>query len=81
MRIAHTPTRYSYLTKVEPTSRALRLLGPAAWITGRRRSQGAQREKMQMVEKDAGKLGEGQGKSSFWDFHSHFWGIQKWMKG
>eukprot|EP00435_Cladocopium_sp_Y103_P020029 s481_g4.t2 len=48
--------KYSYLTKVEPTARALHLLGPAAWITGRRRSQGAQREKMQIVEKDAGKL-------------------------
>jgi hypothetical protein len=42
---------------VEPTARALRFLGPAVWITGRRRSQGAQREKMQMLEKDAGKLG------------------------
>lgn len=49
--------RYSYLTKVEPTERALQMLKPHAWITGRRRSQGYLREKLQLVEKDAGNLG------------------------
>lgn len=49
--------RYSYLTKVEPTERALQMLKPHAWITGRRRSQGHLREKLQLVEKDAGNLG------------------------
>lgn len=48
--------KYSELTKVEPTARALRLLQPAAWITGRRRSQGAQRQQMPTLEKDAGRL-------------------------
>eukprot|EP00434_Breviolum_minutum_P027803 symbB.v1.2.024590.t1/scaffold2338.1/size81926/3 len=48
--------RYSYLTKVEPTERALQMLKPHAWITGRRRSQGHLREKLQLVEKDAGRV-------------------------
>ena len=33
------------------------MLKPHAWITGRRRSQGHLREKLQLVEKDAGNLG------------------------
>jgi len=47
---------YSYLTKVEPTVRALRELDPRAWITGRRRSQGDERGSLAMVESDDGRL-------------------------
>ena len=32
--------RYGYLTKVEPTQRALQELQLQAWVTGRRRDQG-----------------------------------------
>lgn len=49
--------RYSYLTKVEPTLRALQQLAPGGWITGRRRSQGELRSHLPVVENDAGKLG------------------------
>jgi len=47
---------YSYLTKVEPTVRALRELEPHAWITGRRRSQGDERGNLEIVESDDGRV-------------------------
>jgi len=48
--------RYSYLSKVEPTERALDDLKAQAWITGRRRSQGGERKSLQVVEWDNGRL-------------------------
>ncbi|CAK9093741.1 unnamed protein product [Durusdinium trenchii] len=48
--------KYSYLTKVEPTLRALQQLAPGGWITGRRRSQGELRSHLPVVENDAGRL-------------------------
>jgi len=47
---------YAYLTKVEPTVRALRERDPRAWITGRRRSQGNERGSLAVVELDDGRL-------------------------
>jgi len=44
--------RYSYLTKVEPTVRALEQQHARAWITGRRRSQGGERANLQILEID-----------------------------
>jgi len=52
----HDFQQYSYLTKVEPTLRALKELDPAAWITGRRRSQGGERQSLPIVEVDSGRL-------------------------
>lgn len=43
---------YDYLVKVEPAARAYRELGVRAVITGRRRSQGAEREGLQVLEVD-----------------------------
>jgi phosphoadenosine phosphosulfate reductase len=43
---------YDYLVKVEPAARAYRELGVKAVITGRRRSQGAERESLQVLEVD-----------------------------
>jgi 3'-phosphoadenosine 5'-phosphosulfate sulfotransferase (PAPS reductase)/FAD synthetase len=34
-------SRYAHITKIEPTTRALDELQLEAWLTGRRRSQGA----------------------------------------
>ena len=44
--------KYDYLTKVEPTLRALDEFQPAVWITGRRRSQGGERVNLPIVEWD-----------------------------
>ncbi|CAJ1388690.1 unnamed protein product [Effrenium voratum] len=57
--------QYSFHTKVEPTSRALRELSPGLWVTGRRRSQGGAREKLPLLEKDAGRLK--MNPLAFWD--------------
>jgi phosphoadenosine phosphosulfate reductase len=43
---------YDYLVKVEPGARAYKELGVRAVITGRRRSQGAERENLQAIEVD-----------------------------
>jgi phosphoadenosine phosphosulfate reductase len=43
---------YDYLVKVEPGARAYKELGVKAVITGRRRSQGAEREGLKAVEVD-----------------------------
>jgi phosphoadenosine phosphosulfate reductase len=43
---------YDYLVKVEPAARAYVELGVKAVITGRRRSQGAERESLQVLEVD-----------------------------
>ena len=45
-------TSYDYLVKVEPGARAYKELGVRAVITGRRRSQGAERENLQVLEVD-----------------------------
>jgi len=45
---------YGYLTKIEPTKRALDELGVIAWLTGRRRSQGGERSELNLFEIDAG---------------------------
>lgn len=47
------PDFYQYLTKVEPTARALELLKVDVWITGRRRTQGDARSDLEVVEIDA----------------------------
>eukprot|EP00960_Hanusia_phi_P033935 750722-Hanusia_phi.AAC.5 len=43
---------FEFLTKVEPTRRALEDLGVKAWITGRRKSQGGARRDIPLVEID-----------------------------
>ena len=43
---------YDYLVKVEPAARAYKELGVRAVITGRRRSQGAERAGLKAVEVD-----------------------------
>jgi len=43
---------FEFLTKVEPTRRALEDLGVKAWITGRRKSQGGVRKDIPLVEVD-----------------------------
>jgi phosphoadenosine phosphosulfate reductase len=43
---------YDYLVKVEPAARAYKELGVKAVITGRRRSQGAERGDLQVLEVD-----------------------------
>jgi phosphoadenosine phosphosulfate reductase len=43
---------YDYLVKVEPAARAYKELGVRAVITGRRRSQGAERENLLVLEVD-----------------------------
>ena len=43
---------YDYLVKVEPAARAYEELGVHAVITGRRRSQGAEREGLAVIEVD-----------------------------
>jgi len=49
-------TRYAYLSKVEPTAHALDDLKARAWITGRRRSQGGERQNLEVVEWDNGRI-------------------------
>ncbi|CAK9093746.1 unnamed protein product [Durusdinium trenchii] len=56
LKFSEMPAEYSYLTKVEPTLRALQQLAPGGWITGRRRSQGELRSHLPVVENDAGRL-------------------------
>jgi len=46
------PKVYDYMTKIEPTRRALDQLGVQAWVTGRRRSQGGVRESLPLLEID-----------------------------
>ena len=46
------PDRYNYLSKVEPTMRALDELDASAWITGRRRDQGGERTEIRTLEID-----------------------------
>lgn len=41
---------YQYITKEEPTDRALEETGARVWITGRRRSQGDERTSLQILE-------------------------------
>jgi len=48
------PEKYAWLTKIEPTQRALDDLRPVAWITGRRRSQGGDRSSLQAFEREEG---------------------------
>lgn len=43
---------YDYLVKVEPAARAYKELGVRAVITGRRRSQGADRADLKVIEVD-----------------------------
>jgi len=51
MWISH-PRKFEYLTKVEPLERALNELKIGAWITGRRREQGALRTEIPILELD-----------------------------
>lgn len=44
------PSKYDYLVKAEPAYRIYRELGVEAILTGRRRSQGADRENLNIVE-------------------------------
>ena len=44
--------KYSYLSKVEPTVRALQDHQVKVWITGRRQSQGGERSKLSILELD-----------------------------
>ena len=44
------PNTYDYITKIEPTVRALDELNVQVWITGRRRSQGSERADLQVLE-------------------------------
>ncbi|KAI2632969.1 Phosphoadenosine phosphosulfate reductase family-domain-containing protein [Xylaria nigripes] len=46
------PELYDYLAKVEPQQRSYSELGVSAVFTGRRRSQGGERDKIQIVEMD-----------------------------
>jgi len=46
------PDKYAYLSKVEPTLRALDETHAIAWLTGRRRSQGGERTQLQVLEVD-----------------------------
>lgn len=46
------PDAYSYLTKVEPMRRAVKKLQAKVLITGRRRSQGAERKQLEIVEQE-----------------------------
>jgi len=46
------PQKYEWLTKVEPLDRALEELKVGAWITGRRRDQGALRTDLSILELD-----------------------------
>lgn len=46
------PDKYAYLSKVEPTLRAMEEIHCSAWITGRRRSQGGERINLAVFELD-----------------------------
>jgi phosphoadenosine phosphosulfate reductase len=48
----HSPDNYDYTAKVEPAERAYADLSVAAILTGRRRSQGAKRESLDIIEID-----------------------------
>jgi len=48
--------RYSLLSKLEPAAKALQDLSPRAWITGRRRSQGGDRQNLAVAEYDGGMI-------------------------
>jgi len=48
----HRPDNYDYTAKVEPANRAYADLSVAAILTGRRRSQGAKRESLDIIEID-----------------------------
>lgn len=47
------PDQYDFLVKVEPQRRALRELDVYSWVNGRRRSQGGERSKLDILEFDA----------------------------
>jgi 3'-phosphoadenosine 5'-phosphosulfate sulfotransferase (PAPS reductase)/FAD synthetase len=47
------PDKYEDLTKVEHTMSALKETHAAAWITGRRRSQGGERTNLSILEIDS----------------------------
>mmetsp|Transcript_22472 Transcript_22472/g.34112 ORF Transcript_22472/g.34112 Transcript_22472/m.34112 type:complete len:468 (-) Transcript_22472:415-1818(-) len=44
------PDQYNYISKVEPTLRALKDFKTKAWITGRRRDQGGERSQLSILE-------------------------------
>eukprot|EP00808_Paulinella_micropora_P030753 g4953.t1 len=48
--------QYDYVSKVEPTERALTEMGVSVWITGRRRSQGGSRSKLPFLQLKDGRL-------------------------
>jgi phosphoadenosine phosphosulfate reductase len=48
------PSAYAFVTKVEPMTRALQELNVSVWITGRRRTQGKERQMLEVVEYDEG---------------------------
>lgn len=50
------PDKYGYLTKHEPTERALDDQNARAWVTGRRRSQGGERVQLPFVEYTDGRI-------------------------
>ena len=50
------PEKYGYITKEEPTERALEDLRVQAWMTGRRRSQGGERTHLPVVELANGRV-------------------------
>lgn len=47
-----SPDEYAYFSKVEPMVRGLKEMNTSGWITGRRRSQGAERASLPVVEID-----------------------------
>lgn len=52
------PKNYAYLTKQEPTQRALDDFQTDVWITGRRKTQGGNRASLRAFEMDATAMGE-----------------------
>jgi len=46
------PDKYAYLSKLEPMERAMEDMRPSALLTGRRKTQGGEREKLTIVEVD-----------------------------
>eukprot|EP00238_Polyblepharides_amylifera_P002321 CAMPEP_0196594544 /NCGR_PEP_ID=MMETSP1081-20130531/78647_1 /TAXON_ID=36882 /ORGANISM="Pyramimonas amylifera, Strain CCMP720" /LENGTH=327 /DNA_ID=CAMNT_0041918835 /DNA_START=538 /DNA_END=1521 /DNA_ORIENTATION=+ len=44
------PQRFGWVSKKEPTGRALRELEVVAWLSGRRRDQGAERSALEIIE-------------------------------
>jgi phosphoadenosine phosphosulfate reductase len=51
------PSRFAFVTKVEPLQRALSEHRVMVWITGRRRSQGAERSQLEILEIDKSSVG------------------------